>query len=53
MAQIESQEIHMNFAPVALTEVVAEAQESCAAREQTHPATVQVSPSLRVSRTGR
>ncbi len=48
MAQIESQEIHMNFAPVALADVVAEAQEACAASGSDHPTTVQVSPSTRI-----
>ncbi len=49
MAQIESQEIHMNFAAVALVDVIAEAQESCASGSSTHPVSIQVKPSLRVS----
>ena len=40
MAQIESQEVHMAFAPVDLRDVVAEVQESCAWIESAHPVSV-------------
>lgn len=36
MAQIEAQEVHMNFAPVALAEIVEQAQESCVWVASTH-----------------
>jgi two-component system sensor histidine kinase KdpD len=42
MAQIEAKEVHMTFAPVDLREVVAEALESCAWIETTHPVTISV-----------
>ncbi len=42
MAQIESQEVHMTFAPVDLKEVVAEAQESCSWVAASHPLTVTI-----------
>ena len=48
MARIESQEIHINFAPVELTGVIADAQESCAGVSSTHPVHLQVKPSIRV-----
>lgn len=40
MAQIESQEVHMAFAPVDLDSIVAEAQESCAWVAAAHPLTI-------------
>ena len=46
MAQIESQEVHMAFAPVDLQGIVAEAQESCAWVTAAHPLTVTL-PALR------
>ena len=48
MAQIESQEVHMSFAPVDLQGVVAEAQESCAWVSAAHPLTVALPVSRRV-----
>lgn len=48
MAQIESQEIHMDFESVALTEIVAEAQEHCASVSGTHPVNIQIQPVTRV-----
>jgi two-component system sensor histidine kinase KdpD len=40
MAQIEAQEVHMNFAPVAVADLVKQARESCAWVSSTHPVTV-------------
>ena len=42
MAQIESQQVHMEFAPVDLREIVAEAQETCAWVSATHPVSVTI-----------
>lgn len=42
MAQIEAQEVHMNFAPVAIAELVEQAQESCAWVRTTHPILVKL-----------
>lgn len=48
MAQIESQEIHMNFHSVSLAEIVADAQQSCSAVSSAHTVSVQVQPTTRV-----
>ena len=40
MAQIEANEVHMNFAPVAMTQLLEQAQQSCAWVASTHPVTV-------------
>ena len=42
MAQIEAQEVHMNFAPVAIEDLVLQAQESCASVLMTHQVTVEL-----------
>ncbi len=48
MAQIESQEIHMDLSFVALVDVIAVAQESCSGVSSTHPVSIRVQPSTRV-----
>lgn len=48
MAQIESQEVHMAFAPVNLQEIADEAQESCAWVGAAHPLTVTLPGALKV-----
>lgn len=45
MAQIEAQEVHMHFVPVAVSDLVEKAQESCAWVSNRHPVTVSL-PSL-------
>ena len=49
MAQIEAQEVHMNFAPVALADLVHDAQQSCAWISATHSITVRLPPLPRVA----
>lgn len=49
MAQIEAREVHMNFAPVAIADVVEQARESCAWVSSTHPITVNLPELPRVS----
>lgn len=49
MAQLEAQEIHMNFVPIALPELVEQAQETCATVLTTHPVTVTLPELPRVS----
>lgn len=48
MAQIETQEVHMNFASVALSEVVQTAMESCSWVANAHPLHVEVKPTLKI-----
>jgi two-component system sensor histidine kinase KdpD len=52
MAQIETQEVHMSFAPMDLREIVAEAQESCSWVAATHPITISIPalPGIRADR---
>mgnify|MGYP001604147697 FL=1 len=52
MAQIETQEVHMSFAPVELRDVVAEAQELCSWVSATHPLTVKIPALPRVNADG-
>jgi two-component system sensor histidine kinase KdpD len=52
MAQIETQEVHMSFAPVDLRDVVAEAQELCSWVSATHPLTVTIPALPRVNADG-
>ena len=47
-AQIESQEIHMHFSPVPLSDLIAEAQAACSGLGNTHPLRVEVKPSTQV-----
>ena len=47
-AQIESQEVHMNFASTTLAEVVKQAMQSCAWVADAHPLDIQVKPILKV-----
>ena len=49
MAQIEAQEVHMNFAPVAVPALVEWAQASCAWVSGSHPVTVTLSALPKVS----
>jgi two-component system, OmpR family, sensor histidine kinase KdpD len=42
MAQIEAHEVHMNFAPIEVADLVERAQESCPWVSSTHPVTVQL-----------
>ena len=46
MAQIESQEIHMNFESVPLTEIIEVAQHSCGGVSSAHPLSIQIQPAL-------
>ena len=48
MAQIETQEVHMNFSSLLLSETVNTAINSCSWVQQAHPLTVRVAPTLRV-----
>ncbi len=45
MAQIEAQEVHINFAPVEIADLVAQAKDSCTSITMTHPVSVSL-PSL-------
>ena len=47
-AQIESQEVHMNFASTTLAQVVEQAMQSCAWVADAHPLDIQVKPTLKV-----
>ena len=49
MAQIEAQEVHMNFVPVAVSDMVARASEGCAWISGSHPLTVDLPPLPKVS----
>ena len=49
MAQLESQEVHMNFAPIDLAILVEEARESCASVSSNHPVTVNLPALPKVS----
>ncbi len=49
MAQLEAQEVHMIFKPVALADVLAQAQETCAWVSNAHPVTVKLPELPRVS----
>ncbi len=49
MAQIEAQEIHMNFAPVAIADLIGQATESCAGAISTHPVHVSLPPLPKVT----
>lgn len=49
MAQIEAREVHMNFAPVAVLDLVEQARESCAWVSNTHPVTVNLPTLSKVS----
>ncbi len=49
LAQIEAQEVHMNFAPVALADLVEQAQQSCAWVTSTHEVKVSLPSLPRVS----
>ncbi len=49
LAQIEAQEVHMNFAPVALVDLVEQAQQSCAWVTSTHEVKVSLPSLPRVS----
>ena len=44
MAQIEAQEVHMDFAPVSLESIVTQAQENCAWVANAHPLSIRLSP---------
>lgn len=52
MAQIESQEVHMHFEPVALVDLVQHARESCAWVSNTHSVAVELPPLPRVAADG-
>ena len=47
-AQIESQEVHMNFVSATLADVVESAMQSCAWVADAHPLDIQVRPNLKV-----
>lgn len=49
MAQLEAQEIHMNFVPASLPELVEQARESCATVTSTHPVTLNLPELPKVS----
>ena len=49
MAQLEAQEIHMNFVPTAVPDLVQSAQESCATIAGTHPITIHLPELPKVS----
>lgn len=49
MAQLETQEIHMNFIPASLPDLVEHARENCASIASTHPITVNLPELPRVS----
>lgn len=44
MAQLEAQEVHMNFTPVTVESLIAQAQEACAWVSSTHPLTIKLPP---------
>ncbi len=48
MAQIETQEVHMNFSVADLSQIVETAMESCAWVFSAHPVNIQVLPTLKV-----
>ncbi len=52
MAQLEAQEVHMNFTPVDLADLVQYAQESCTSVSTTHPVTVNLPTLPKVSADG-
>ncbi|MEO7030213.1 MAG: ATP-binding protein [Acidobacteriaceae bacterium] len=49
MAQLEAQEVHMNFAPVSVADIVKQAQQSCAWASPTHPVSIELAPLPKVS----
>ena len=49
MAQIEAQEVHMNFVPVAIPDLVERARDGCAWISGSHPLTVDLPPLPKVS----
>lgn len=48
MAQIEAQEIHMNFSPISIAEVVEHARTGCGSVESTHALSVNLPPLSKV-----
>ncbi len=48
MAQIESQEVHMDFSSITLQQVIAVAQENCSWVGSTHPFDMEIKPDLTI-----